>query len=52
MPVLAFRTTDPPWQNDVAPVMVAMGRLLTVTEVAEEVAEHPLRSVTVTVYDP
>ena len=41
-----------PWQNEVAPVMVAVGRLLTVTETGEEVAEHPLRSVTVTVYDP
>jgi hypothetical protein len=52
VPVFALSTVLAPWQNDVAPVMVAMGRLLTVTEVEEEVAEQPLRFVTVTEYDP
>ncbi len=32
--------------------MVAAGKALTVTPIAEDVAEHPLALVTATLYDP
>jgi len=42
--VFAFNTTLPPVQKDVEPpaVIVAMGAVLTVTVLAEEVVEQPL----------
>ncbi|MES2371857.1 MAG: hypothetical protein V4557_04705, partial [Bacteroidota bacterium] len=51
LPVLAVRFTEPPAQKVVAPpaVIVADGKAFTVTIVADEVAEQPLPSVTVTV---
>ena len=51
VPVLAVKTTFPPWQKVVAEpaVIVAVGSALTVTAVAELVAEQPLLLVTVTV---
>jgi hypothetical protein len=50
VPVLAFRTTEPPVQKLVedAAVMLAVGGVLTVTTVAKEVAEQALALVTVT----
>jgi hypothetical protein len=52
-PAGAFNTTFPPVQNVVDPVAVilAVGKVFTVTTVADDVAEQPL-TVTVTVYDP
>ena len=51
VPVLAVNSTLPPEQNvvDVAGVIVAVGKALTVTTVAVLVAEQPLDPVTVTV---
>ena len=48
--VLAFNTTEPPAQKlvEVAGVMVAVGSVLTVTTVSEELAEQLLALVTVT----
>ena len=52
-PVGAFNTTFPPVQNvaDPVAVIVAVGKVFTITVVAADVAEQPL-AVTVTVYDP
>jgi hypothetical protein len=49
-PALAVSVTDPPSQNVVAPdgVIVATGRALTVTAVADDVVLQPLALVTVT----
>ena len=46
--------TDPPEQNEVGPLalIVAVGRALTVTVVPEEIFEHPLELVTLTLYVP
>jgi hypothetical protein len=46
--------TEPPAQNVVGPpaVMVGAGSAFTVTDVAEDVAEQPFASVTVTLYAP
>ena len=51
VPALAFNTTELPAQIlvEVAGVMVAVGGILTVTTVSEEVAEQALALVTVTV---
>jgi hypothetical protein len=51
VPVLAFNTTLPPWQNvvAVAAVIIAVGRAFTVTTVAVLVEEHVLALVTTTV---
>jgi hypothetical protein len=52
--VLAFNTTDVPSQIVVAPlaVMEAVGLVFTVTEVAVDIAEHPLLLETTTEYEP
>ena len=52
--MLAFNATLPPAQNvvEVAAVMVAVGRLFTVTVIAEDVAEQLLAFVTTNVYEP
>lgn len=54
VPLPAVKLTDPPEQNVVAPlaVIVAVGKAFTVTVVEEDVAEHPLALVTVTLYVP
>ena len=51
VPLLPVRLTDPPTQNTVGPdaLIVGVGNGLTVTVVAEDVAEQPLALVTVTV---
>ena len=53
-PALAVRVTEPPegMFSDPLGVMVAVGSELTVTLVADEVAEHPEALVTLTVYEP
>ena len=54
MPALALNNTLPPVHKLKLPpaVIVAVGKALTVTTLAAEVAEHPLELVLVTVYDP
>jgi hypothetical protein len=51
---LAVKFTEPPVQNVVAPpgVIIGVGKALTVTLVAEDVAEQPFTSVIVTVLPP
>ena len=51
MPAFALKLTEPPAQIVVLPpaVIVAVGKALTVTEVAADVAVHPFALVTVTV---
>jgi hypothetical protein len=50
----AVSVTEPPAQKVVGPpaVIVGVGSGLTVTEVADDVAEQPFASVTVTLYEP
>jgi len=53
-PELAIKVTEPPIQKVVAPdaVIVTVGNVLTVTIVADDVAEQLLALATVTVYEP
>ena len=54
VPLLAVRVTLPPLQNVVGPLalMVGVEALPMITEVADEVAEHPPAWVTLTVKFP
>jgi hypothetical protein len=54
VPVFELNNTLPPAQKVKLPpaVIVAVGKALTVTTLAAEVAEHPLELVLVTVYEP
>ena len=50
LPALAVKETDPPTQKVVVEpaIMVASGKLFTVTEVDKELAEHPFALVITT----
>jgi len=51
VPPPAVRIAESPWQNiGIAGEMVGVGNGLTVTLTGAEIPEHPLASVTVTVY--
>ena len=54
VPVLELNNTLPPEHKLKLPpaVIVAVGKVVTVTTLAVEVAEHPPELVIVTVYDP
>jgi hypothetical protein len=49
---LAVSRVFPPVQKEGVPVIAAVGNAFTVSKVAEDVVEHPLLLVTVTVYEP
>src|SRR6185436_3684012 len=48
LPALEVSVVEPPAQNDVAPLMVGVAGVLTVTAVGALCAEQPFASVTVT----